>query len=96
MRIECPCCGLRDHHEFDYGGDALRTRPAHDETDLDCWSDYVFLRSNPRGLHGEFWQHTGGCRQWLRVERNTLSHEIQSVRLAADTVRSTPISDGVI
>ncbi len=95
MRIECPCCGQRDHHEFAYGGDALRKRPAHDDSDLDRWADYVFLRKNPRGLHSEFWQHTGGCRQWLQVERDTLSHEILSVRLAADVARSIQESGGV-
>ncbi|MEX3010589.1 sarcosine oxidase subunit delta [Hoeflea sp. TYP-13] len=84
MRIECPCCGLRDHREFEYGGDALRSRPALDDTGIDRWSDYVFLRRNPRGLHYEFWQHTDGCHQWIVVQRDTVSHEIVSVQLAAD------------
>lgn len=84
MRIECPCCGLRDHSEFDYGGDALRTRPALDDKDIDRWSDYVFLRHNPRGPHREFWQHISGCRQWIVVERDTLTHKIRSVQLAAN------------
>jgi len=87
MRVDCPCCGLRDHKEFAYGGDAMRRRPAIDDTDLNRWSDFVFLRSNPRGLHREYWQHTGGCRQWLIVERNTLSHEVSSVQLASEASR---------
>ncbi|MEM0950152.1 MAG: sarcosine oxidase subunit delta [Pseudomonadota bacterium] len=84
MRIECPCCGLRDHREFDYGGDALRERPAHDDPDIDRWSDYVFFRENPRGEHREFWQHSYGCRQWIVVSRDTVSHKITSVHLATD------------
>ncbi|HXA72577.1 MAG TPA: sarcosine oxidase subunit delta, partial [Stellaceae bacterium] len=26
--------------------------------------------------HRELWHHTGGCRRFLEVERNTLTHEI--------------------
>ncbi|TIS33172.1 sarcosine oxidase subunit delta, partial [Mesorhizobium sp.] len=44
LRIECPCCGLRDHDEFRYGGDASVTRPAHDDPDPQAWYDYVYLR----------------------------------------------------
>lgn len=84
MRIECPCCGLRDHGEFVYGGDATRARPSLDNANLDHWSDYVFMRANPCGQHLEYWQHASGCRQWILVKRDTLSHRIASVRLAAD------------
>ena len=83
MRIACPCCGLRDHTEFEYGGDAARRWPAADAS-LDTWSDYVYLRDNPRGLHREYWQHVHGCREWLIVTRDTLSHEISSVILARE------------
>jgi sarcosine oxidase subunit delta len=78
----CPVCGLRDETEFTYGGDATVVRPAPDETAPDVWLDYVFIRDNPRGLHKEFWHHVQGCRQWLVVERNTLTHEIGTVDLA--------------
>ena len=84
LRIPCPYCGLRDHAEFVYGGDASSHRPAQDCDDPEVWYDFVFLRDNPRGRHFEFWQHANGCRQWLRVERDTLSHEILSVEPARD------------
>ena len=29
-----------------------------------------------RGKHLELWQHISGCRQWIKVERDTLTHEI--------------------
>ena len=32
IRIPCPYCGVRDHSEFRYGGDAGKPRPAHGET----------------------------------------------------------------
>ncbi len=81
--IDCPHCGLRDQTEFTYGGDATRSFPGLDCTDMDTWNEYVFLRDNPRGRHSEYWQHTQGCRRFLRVERDTATHEIHSVTDAA-------------
>jgi methylglutamate dehydrogenase subunit B len=87
LRIDCPCCGPRDHDEFRYGGDASITRPAHDDRDSEAWFRYVFVRANPRGAHREFWQHVLGCRQWLVVERDTATHAIGRVRLAREGMR---------
>jgi sarcosine oxidase subunit delta len=86
LRIRCPVCGLRDETEFAYGGDATVSRPAHGEADPDKWFDYVFLRDNPRGPHREYWHHVLGCRQWLVLERDTLTHAIGAVVLARDVV----------
>ena len=83
MRIKCPFCGERDHAEFQYGGDASKKMPALD-ADAQAWHDFVYLRDNPKGAHVEFWQHVFGCRHWLKVERDTLTHEITSVKLAKD------------
>ena len=82
LRIACPWCGLRDHDEFAYGGDASVTRPAHDDSDPDAWYRYVYVRENPDGLHREYWQHVLGCRHWLIAERDTLTHAIAAVRPA--------------
>ena len=84
LRIHCPFCGERDHHEFTYGGDASVERPALDDPSFERWYRYVFLRRNPKGPHREFWQHVNGCRAWLVVERDTHTHEILAVQLAAD------------
>jgi sarcosine oxidase subunit delta len=84
IRITCPICGLRNEVEFAYYGDASVTRPAEDCTDLAVWADYVFLRENPRGWHREYWQHVRGCREWLVIERNTLTHETRDARLARE------------
>jgi sarcosine oxidase subunit delta len=59
-------------------------RPAHAESDAEKWFAYVFLRDNPRGPHREYWHHVLGCRQWLKVERDTLTHVIGDVVLARD------------
>lgn len=77
MRIDCPLCGPRDLREFSYLGDArLAERPEKPEAD---WHGYVYLRDNPAGPHDELWQHVHGCRAWLRVRRDTVSHAIVSV-----------------
>lgn len=81
MRIHCPYCGSRDSSEFVYRGDAAPTRPT--TSDMEAFVDYVYLRDNIAGPIDEHWYHLNGCRQWLRVRRDTLSHEIVSVALAA-------------
>jgi len=79
--IHCPNCGDCDGREFSYGGDARRAQPDL-SADSVAWLDYVYQRDNPRGEHEEFWQHVHGCRQWLRVQRDTLSHTISNSELA--------------
>jgi heterotetrameric sarcosine oxidase delta subunit len=77
LLIPCPWCGPRAQTEFSYGGDATARRPADpDEVSREAWLDHVFLRDNPRGPHLEWWQHSAGCRRWLRVHRDTLTHEV--------------------
>jgi methylglutamate dehydrogenase subunit B len=83
MLIPCPFCGPREHAEFAYGGDATVRRPQQSEPAWGPeWQDYVYRRANPRGRHREYWQHVAGCRQWLVVTRDTLSHEIFECVLA--------------
>ncbi len=86
MRVTCPCCGERDYGEFNIYGDASRQRPHHDDTDFETWYEYVFIRPNPKGRHQEYWHHIQGCRQWLVVDRDTVTHEVYGVSLARDTV----------
>ena len=77
LLIRCPWCGARPYSEFAYGGDAKVVRPAAPETATDGeWFDYLYIRDNPKGPHAEFWQHISGCRQWLKVLRDTGTHEV--------------------
>ena len=77
LHIKCPYCGLRSQKEFSYGGDANVKRPKlnAEVTDKE-WDDFVYMRKSPRGHHLELWHHTSGCRQWIKVERDTVTHEI--------------------
>ena len=86
MRIECPFCGERDVSEFTYLGDADFRRPAAGSAGLaDRFYEAVYLRDNPAGPHRELWYHASGCLSWLRVDRNTRTHEILAVQLATET-----------
>jgi sarcosine oxidase subunit delta len=78
LRIHCPFCGERDHSEFTYGGDATVAYPDL-SAPMEAWIDAVYARTNPRGPHRERWQHSDGCRLWLVVERDTLTHAITRV-----------------
>ena len=86
IRIPCPFCGERDHSEFTYGGDGSIKYPALDAP-MEDWLNAVFQRENIRGVQTESWHHVNGCRMWLLVERDTLTHEIHSVRVAHDGFR---------
>jgi sarcosine oxidase subunit delta len=84
MRIQCPFCGDRDVSEFAYLGAADHQRPDAAARDAaQRFYEAVYLRDNPTGPHAELWYHASGCRSWLRVVRNTRTHEM----LAAALVR---------
>jgi heterotetrameric sarcosine oxidase delta subunit len=84
LRIACPNCGVRDHEEFGYFGDASKVYPPLGEQHREAWFEAVFMRDNRRGQHREFWQHVGGCRRWLVVERDTVTHDIAAVHVARE------------
>jgi len=75
LLIPCPWCGPRAQIEFTYGGDASAKRPAADAP-IESWVAFVYERDNPAGPHDELWFHGAGCRQWLRLRRDTRTHEI--------------------
>ena len=79
MLIECPYCGAPLSEEFTYLGDATRRPSASRRHPMDAWYDYVYHPRQPQGPHREYWHHSGGCRAWLVVERDTLTHEIYAV-----------------
>ena len=86
MRIACPYCGERSSAEFAYLGDAGPQRPEGAGRTMQAVFDYVYLRDNPAGPFEELWYHASGCRSWLRVRRNTRTHEILAVEFAKGSV----------
>ena len=85
MLIPCPHCGTRPVEEFTFLGDASVVRPDNlDPSAIDEWLHYVYLRDNPRGVFAEFVHHSGGCRAWLVVTRNSATHEVYDAFSARD------------
>lgn len=87
MRIDCPNCGERDRREFYYQGDAVvLDRPAED-AGPSAWDDYLHNRTNPAGDTRDLWFHEGGCRAWIVVDRNTVTHAVHGATLAEKVKR---------
>lgn len=79
LLIPCPWCGERPESEFAYGGPAHIRRPANAAQLSDAeWAAYLFMRSNPRGVHSERWHHAQGCRSWFNIQRHTVDHRVLS------------------
>ena len=80
MLIPCPHCGPRAQAEFTY------ERTLDSVVPLDAAPDAamatLFTRTNPRGPDEEIWRHTFGCRAWIVMRRNRVTHEIEHVRAA--------------
>lgn len=103
MRITCPHCGERSHAEFTYLGDAAPRRPEAARAPApeawfsspvaEAFVDYVYFRTNPPGVLAEWWQHTGGCRAWIRVERNVTTHAVGTVTAAPGTRGATGLAE---
>ena len=80
LYIECPWGGFRDDEEFHYGGEAHIKRPTEpNELNDEEFSEYLYLKSNPKGVILERWLHSRGCRRWFNVLRNTVTNEITEI-----------------
>jgi methylglutamate dehydrogenase subunit B len=88
MRIPCPFCGVRDSQEFSFLGAAGLQRPDPNAANAaTLFHDYVHIRDNKAGVTQELWLHSHGCRSWIVVERNTLTHEITASDYASDVMK---------
>ena len=78
LRIYCPyCLEHRDEVEFVYAGEAHIVRPVDPDAVTDEeWGDYMFFRTNPRGMHRELWHHAVSCRRFFGAVRHTVSYDI--------------------
>ena len=72
LLIECPYCGKRPELEFSHGGQAHVAR-AKNPADLSAqeWADFLYMRSNIKGVHAERWRHTHGCGRFFNALRDT-------------------------
>jgi sarcosine oxidase subunit delta len=90
LLLTCPLCGPRAEIEFRYGGQTHIERPGpHGEVSDERWAEYLFIRENPKGEHRERWLHSGGCRRWFNVVRDTVTHQIVAVYNMGDAAPAT-------
>jgi sarcosine oxidase subunit delta len=76
LLLTCPCCGVEaEETEFAAGGQAHLKRMGPGSSDAD-FRDYLFERTNPRGVHFERWRHAYGCGKWFHVARDTMTLEV--------------------
>jgi sarcosine oxidase subunit delta len=73
------------------GAAVFLDRPA--DADPSAWDDYLHLRDNPAGVTTDLWYHETGCTSWLKVTRNTVTHEILGVDLVAPPARDAAAGD---
>jgi sarcosine oxidase subunit delta len=74
LLIHCPHCGPRPELEFSYGGQAHVRRPTGPDAISDQdWADFLYMRSNVKGVHAERWRHLRGCGQFFNALRDTTS-----------------------
>ncbi len=92
LQISCPWCGERDETEFHYGGQAHVPYPAAPAALDDAqWSQYRFVRDNPKGPFAERWSHSAGCRRWFNVLRDTSNHRVlASYEIGAPVPEAAP------
>lgn len=92
--IRCPYCNeQRTEEELAYGGEADIIRPLEPESVSDeQWTNYLFMRTNPKGKLLEQWCCSAGCGQWFKVIRDSVTHEISAIsRFPKDPSRAKAV-----
>ncbi|MDX2204421.1 MAG: sarcosine oxidase subunit delta [Hyphomicrobiaceae bacterium] len=86
LLIHCPYCDMaRPETEFRYAGEAHIARPLDPGAQSDAeWARYLYMRSNPKGLHFERWHHVHGCWRFFNAARDTVSDRILATYKAGE------------
>jgi sarcosine oxidase subunit delta len=79
LLIPCPLCGPRAGAEFTFERPVESIVPLTASTEEAV--ERLFTRDNPRGPSLELWRHAYGCRAWITLTRNTVTHDITEARL---------------
>jgi sarcosine oxidase, subunit delta len=80
LLIRCPYCEMeRPEVEFKHAGEAHLVRPANPVEVGDAqWSEFLYFRSNAKGLHAERWRHAVGCGRYFNCLRDTITDKISA------------------
>jgi sarcosine oxidase, subunit delta len=75
LLIYCPYCDVeRAETEFHCGGEAHITRPSDpSQTSEEEWVEFLYMRSNTKGVAAERWRHIHGCGRFFNAVRDTVS-----------------------
>ncbi|WP_406854147.1 sarcosine oxidase subunit delta [Alsobacter sp. KACC 23698] len=86
LLIHCPFCDMdRPELEFRYGGEAHIARPADPSAVSDQdWAEFLYFRTNPKGVHAERWRHASGCGRFFNAVRHTVSDKILTTYKPSD------------
>ena len=77
LLIPCPWCGPRPEIEFRHAGEAHIARPVDPGSVSDAeWADFLYNRTNPKGIHAERWRHIHGCGRFFNCLRDTITDRI--------------------
>ena len=63
------------------------------------WRDFLFIRSNPKGVHFERWRHINGCARFFNAARETVGDKFLATYKAgeprpdADALLASPTGD---
>ena len=72
LLIVCPYCGKRPEIEFAYGGQAHVARPQQpSQLDDQAWAEFLYMRTNTKGVYAERWRHSRGCGRFFNALRDT-------------------------
>jgi sarcosine oxidase subunit delta len=86
LLIRCPYCEMdRPEIEFRYAGEAHVARPLDPMAMSDeAWAEYLYFRSNPKGIYAERWRHINGCARFFNAIRNTVTDKIVTTYKAGE------------
>jgi sarcosine oxidase subunit delta len=86
LLIRCPYCEMeRPEIEFRHAGEAHIARPAQPAETSDAdWTEYLYLRTNPKGVYVERWRHNFGCARFFNAVRHTVSDKFLATYKAGE------------
>ena len=82
----CPYCEMeRPETEFKHAGEAHLVRPPSPAAVSDeQWADFLYYRTNAKGLHAERWRHAAGCGRYFNCLRDTVTDKISATYKAGE------------
>jgi sarcosine oxidase subunit delta len=89
LLIVCPYCGKRPEIEFTHGGQAHLVRPANQsQLDDQTWADFLYMRTNTKGVYAERWRHAHGCGRFFNAVRDTTTDHFISTYKSGTSYKS--------